>query len=159
MPRPVIPPSAILSLMSQCHLARNQCPERGSLPQNAACKNATTKRTQASRLPQVAKYHICKAHPRASSPYTARTTQLNPEKRTHRLGSNRIPIPSRPTRRKRVTKLQHLHPFSSSYQLLTTKYCHSSPECANNGAWTLAAQPSPIKAVQQAKILSDSRGG
>ena len=111
---PVVPASAILFLMQLYHLRHNQRRERSSLCQSAANKNATTKRTQAFRSPQIAKYQIHKTDSCASSSYTARATQLKPEKRTHRLGSHRIPIPSRPTRRKRVIQLQYLRYFSSS---------------------------------------------
>lgn len=108
------PSSAILFLMYLCHHVQNQRRERGSHRQSPACKNATTKRTQASRLPQIAKRHIYKADPCASGSHTAPTTHPRPEKRTHRLGSNRIPIPTRTTRRKRVIQLQYLHNSSSS---------------------------------------------
>ena len=90
-------------------LTNNQRQQRGSLRQRAACKNATTKRTQGSRLPEIANYQIYKTDLRAHSPYSARTTPLKPEKRTHRLASHRIPIPTHPTRRKRVIQLQYLH--------------------------------------------------
>ena len=112
--RPAVPPPATLFLMHLHHLALNRRRERGSLRQSAPKKNATTKRTQASRWPQIAKHHICKTDTRANNLYVARMTQLKYEKRTHRLASNLTPITSRPTRRKRVIQLQYLHDFSPS---------------------------------------------
>jgi len=88
--------------MSICHLIHDRCRKQGSLRPRPPRKNATTKRTQASHSPHIAKYQIYKTDLRAHSPYSARTTPLKPEKRTHRLASHRIPIPTHPTRRKRV---------------------------------------------------------
>jgi len=115
---PTFPPSASLFLMSICHLIHNRCRKQGSLRQRPLRKNATTKRTQASRLPKIAKYQICKTEPRASSSYTARATHPNPQKRTHRFASNRTPSTSRPTRIKRVIQLQYLHRFNLSINYL-----------------------------------------
>lgn len=84
--RPAVSPSATLVLMSRCHLTHDRRAQRASFRQRARKKNATTKRTQASRLPQIAKHHNYKADPRASSSHAARATHPEPEKRTQRLG-------------------------------------------------------------------------
>src|SRR5690242_10403313 len=99
-------------------LTNNQRQQRGSLRQRAACKNATTKRTQGSRLPEIANYQIYKTDPRANSSYAPRATRPKPQKRTHRLGSSRIPASSRPTRRNRVIQLQYLHQFITGINCL-----------------------------------------
>ena len=122
------------------------------------CKDATPKRTQASRLPQIAKPHIHKADPRASSLCTARATPLKPEKRTHRLRSRAYQFPSRPTRRKRVIQLQYLHQFSSSIN-----YIQQPIVTPPRSVLRLVLGLRRLSRVQfrhrKAKILSDSRGG
>jgi hypothetical protein len=97
---PVVPPSAILFLMSLCQFAHDKRPGRASRGPGAFRKNATPKRTQASRLSQIAKCQIYKPDPRANRSDSARATPLKPEKRTHQTGSSRIPIPPSPHAKK-----------------------------------------------------------
>ena len=154
-----VPRSATLLLMQLCHPAHNQRRKRRSLRQRALRKNATTKRTQASRFSEIAKHHIYKADPQASGSHTAQSNPLKPEKRTHRLGSSRISIPPRPTRRIRVIQLQYLHRFSSSIN-----YIQLSIVTPPRSVLIIVLGLRRLSRVQfrqrnTAKILSDSRGG
>ena len=106
----------MLFLMLLIHLAHSSPRQRGSLRQSASRKNATTKRTQASRWIQIAKYQNHKTDPSARGSCTAHAT--HPKNEPTDCESRDIPLTSRPTRRKRVIQLQYLHDFNLSINYL-----------------------------------------
>src|SRR5665213_192784 len=104
--------------MQLCHLAHNQLRERGSLLQSTAAKSPQPNEPKLRACPKSLSIRSMRPIPALAALMPPTPHRRNPKNEPTDWNTDRIPMNSRATRRKRVIQLQYLHYLSFLIRIL-----------------------------------------